>query len=340
MGRTAKRWNRLVLALVGFGMALTACRGYDVNVTVAPDGSGTRTLMLNTDIKSPDDPQLLQMAELFDLTEARGWKRIDPAPVEAERTGVAAPFSALNEQESVVFERRTKAKNAQGWDRSSGDIHILGRALAGPGTPVAGPRADQDVEFQNVVALEVGTQAGRSTVTYRERFAWTGLLEWLTAHSAERFAQVLKESYPFLTDPDLAEMRGYVAGQLTAAIVGRKPKDNLNVMLEPLAGPLEDYTRRVILRRRPDADVGGLRARCESLLDGEGDELETSLATELPGVDLAVLASIDLKVTLPGPVVDSNADETDGNVAIWHIDLWDALGQPIEAYARADAGGE
>jgi hypothetical protein len=242
----------------------------------------------------------------------------------------------LDEAKKIRFERHIAVKDAQHWDSCSGDIHIRGAGAGAPRSAAAGAPAGQDVEFDNVVAVENGAQAGRPTLTYRERFSWSGLLEWFAASSAQTFSDQLKKVYPFLSDSDLAEIRGYVAGQLTAAVVGRGPKDDIDAALDPLAEPLKQYAQRVVQRRRPGIDVSEVGKRCEALLNGEDDELEKSLAEELPGADLAVVASIDLKVTFPGPVLESNADETDGTAAIWHIDVWDALGRPIEVFARGE----
>jgi hypothetical protein len=38
---------------------------------------------------------------------------------------------------------------------------------------------------------------------------------------------------------------------------------------------------------------------------------------------------------MPGPIVETNAEEIEGRTAVWKIDLLDAVEEPIELYARS-----
>lgn len=91
-------------------------------------------------------------------------------------------------------------------------------------------------------------------------------------------------------------------------------------------------------RVEPAAGIAAIAARLDGVLRGGGDEGDARVAERLPGLDLVAATDLSFRLTLPGPIAETNADRVEGNTAVWVFGLSDALLEPVQLYARARVG--
>ncbi len=72
-----------------------------------------------------------------------------------------------------------------------------------------------------------------------------------------------------------------------------------------------------------------------TVFDDTEDALDAFLAEQFPGAHETGFSDITIRLTLPGPIVESNADEVEVSTAQWTVNIWDALARPLEIRARA-----
>ena len=319
--KAARRAPRMARWLTAWGAAiaiplLAGCWQYEIEVTINPDGSGSRTLRLQAD---PEDmrEESADMAEfvgLYCLGAEAGWT------MEREREPGA-------KREILVFTRRGQPASLGDWRHVSGDVRILGTLEPDPDTNVA---------FANAVAIEAGAGANLRTYTYRERFSWTGLREIIIARQAEGFCNRLQGSYPFLTDENRQELTGLLAGAILATVELEASSKEPEGVAEALAHAVEAHVEDIIRRHDPDAACTDVAQIVNGGLTGADKDLEAFLHEKLPGAYLAGATSIELRVTMPGRIVESNADRVEGKTACWSMDAWDALVRPVETFVRSE----
>ena len=310
--KRAARGARWVAAGGAATMALwlAGCWQYEIEVTIAPDGSGSRALRLQAD--SEDLEQ-----EAGDLTEFIGLYCL----------GTDAGWVMERGQEYVEFTRRSQPASLGDWRFVSGDVRILGTLEPGSGN---------DVAFINAVSVDIGAGTNLRTYTYRERFAWTGLREIIIARQAEGFFNRLRGSHPSLSDEDRPELTGLLAGAVLATVELKASSIEREGVAEALGQAVEAHAEDIIRRRDPDAVCTDLAQIVHDAITGADKDLEAFLHEKLPGAYLAGATSIELRVTMPGRIVESNADRVEGKTAFWSMDAWDALVRPVELSVRAE----
>jgi hypothetical protein len=192
------------------------------------------------------------------------------------------------------------------------------------------------VAFANDLSVEVASGTNLRTYTYRERFSWTGLREILTERQGEGFFNRLRGSYPYLNDEDRRELTGLLAGAILATVeLESSSKENEGVA-DALTRAVEAHAEDVIHRHDPTAACADLAQITHDSIAGADQDLEAFLRRDLPGAYLAGATSIELTVTMPGHIVDSNADRVEGKTAVWTLDTWDALVRPVELFVRSE----
>ncbi len=206
--------------------------------------------------------------------------------------------------------------------------------LALRGTLEPGPH--EDVAFTSALEVEAGAGTNLRTYTYRERFGWTGLREILVARQAEGFCNRLHASHPSLTDEDRLELTGLLAGAMLATIELEASSAEPEGVAEALGHAVEAHAEDIIRRHDPDADCTDVAQIAKDAITGADKDLEAFLHEKLPGAYLAGATSIELRVLMPGRIVDSNADRVEGRTACWSLDTWDALVRPIEPFVRSE----
>jgi hypothetical protein len=70
-----------------------------------------------------------------------------------------------------------------------------------------------------------------------------------------------------------------------------------------------------------------------------GEEMEIFLEERLPGINLALNTGIQIRLNMPGRVMDSNHHQMDGSTLVWEFEPLNAVASPIEIYAESVAGG-
>jgi hypothetical protein len=301
------RWIVLVGAL-SVGLLLGSCKRYEVEVSLAPDGSGTRTVTFVTEAWPEDEgpSDLDAIRELFALDPERGWTKVENGSADRTR-----------------YRRTVEVSDAAGWSEQSGDVRVLGTTA---------PSARADVNLVNRIRVEHDAEEG--TVAYSETFIWHGLLDAIIDFESGRLGSALRERYPFLTPEDMAELHGLVAGSLTVwgtlTVASEEPHPAEEAVVETVA----DLAASVVHRRHPEAGWAEARAIVTEAL-GSSEELDRYLERELPGVHLALFTGIELRVAMPGEITETNAEEVEGRTASWEIDIWDALARPVRLHATA-----
>lgn len=295
---------------------LAGCWQYEIEVMINPDGSGSRTLRLQAD---PGDLE----EEAADMAEFRGLYCLG---AEAGWTMERAREPGAK-HEILVFTHRNQPTSIGDWRYASGDVRIRGTLEPGP---------HQDVVFTNAIEVETGASTNLRTYTYRERFAWTGLREIIIARQAEAFCDRLQSNHPSLTDEDRQELTGLLAGAMLATIELEASSAEPEGVAKALGHAVEAHTEDLIRRRDPGADCSDVAQIANGAITGADKELEAFLHEELPGAYLAGATSIELRVLMPGRIVDSNADRVEGKTACWSLDAWDALVRPIAPFVRSE----
>ena len=298
-----------LLAMLTLLCSMAGCQHYSVEVTLEADGSGRRVCELACDAPGPTpEAAISHFREGFSLAEAAGWRRV-------EREG---------EPQRLVFRREQELAGAADWSRFDGEIAVPGRA-DGRATGVL---------YTNSVRVEAASEGGQRTLSYRERFEWRGILPAASALIAELGAAALATDYPALDEPARAELRGLLTGA-ALRFIALEQEDAGEPAYTTFLAALAEQARRVVARQYPDAAAPAIAERLHAVLRGAGEQGNAFFTERLPGLDLVATTDLSFRLTLPGPVLESNADRVEGNTAIWQFGLSNALLEPVQLYAKA-----
>ncbi|MCU0610275.1 MAG: hypothetical protein MUE60_00615 [Candidatus Eisenbacteria bacterium] len=309
--------RRAWLGVVVVGLLLTAgCKDFIIETGINPDGSGTRAITLEAGSLENDDTGLTldQYRQLLGVTEQRGWHLVwEESPQDGER--------------NAVFSRNARIPGIDSWSGASGDITLQG-ALAG--SPFASVRG------VNEVRATTARGAQSTTYEYRETFDWRGLREALVDFVAARLVEEVAREFPGITPEDRAELRGLAAGA-TAMDLPRlfDVSDEERASL-PMVRTVGIYGTHVLSRRGIAAAPADLEAIAARVLDDPESRLEDFLSTNLPGVYAVALTNVSLSVTLPGTIVESNADAVEASTVKWEFGILDALRGPVTMHATSE----
>jgi len=289
-------------------LVLTGCREYKVEVRIDPNGGGQRIATVDA------APDLAPAARAL-VGLAAGW---DEKAI--EKDGKAG---------RQFTRRQTVAPG--GWSRLAPDIVALSDAAG---------RARLD----DRISVDCTREKGGGRCTYREVIAWHNLRETLADVYAASLDTVLSDSIPALGAATRAEIRGLTRGAVLFAWDDLVESDGHEHGTERTTTALSEAAAQLVAREVP-AGHGAEAATAErvarlvrsALLDGHG-QLSSDPLAAVPGIELSTDASLELRVTLPGPIVESNADEVQGQTAIWRVDLSKALQEEITLQAVAEMG--
>jgi len=315
-----KRWKKGSWLLAGAVCTLLlagGCRHYEIEVTLNPDGSGSRHVVLTGDplLDKDSDVTLDQFRDLHHLEKAKGWTLIRQTDSEGEK---------------LSFERTGKIKDLASWNGQSGDIQIDASLTDGP---------HSNVSCRNTIVVEMVEGPAGGQYTYRERFEWAGLKKLIVTFVAERFGAAMSETYPFLDSEEIAELRGIMAGHLALCPLDPEGKEE-KAQQEATIASVTFYAQEIVARDRPEADLPAVRGIAEAAIEDSDGALDRYVGENLQGVELGVLTDVTLRVQMPGPIVETNAEEVQGQIAIRKLDLLDVVEEPVELYVRSQLAGK
>lgn len=326
MKRYEKRPRRLGgLLFIAALSVLAGCQQYEVRVEVAADGSGRREVALEAETPKawPERPSAGDYLRLHHISPETGWTL--PEGFDAAADSVSG----------MVFTREVFPDGFADWSRTSGDIHIRGRL---PGGPAGGPMR-RSVEFGNEVKVAPVALEGETLIEYREQFQWHGLRHLIAENYADRFIAGLTGAYPALTSPDIQRIRGLVEGLVQVALEFQSG-DEPERLEEALTRALRVHAFEVVRGRIADADAARVGELARTLVQDSEEDLDRFIAQVYPGVHIGWQTRVELSVTMPGDIVDTNADRIEGRTASWEIDSGEAITGPVTAYVRSRRGPE
>lgn len=310
------RRRPLLGVLLATGLAAAAgCQHYDVQVAIEPDGTGQRTVDFTIE-GSGDDAALTneQLRDFFRIDASHGWTLVSGKPPDAQASAAGA-----------TYRHAMTCDDPTAWDRADGELRIQAR-----------PGERPDVVFANDLDVRLLESEEGRVCQYRETFSWTGLRQEITSFMADRFVEQVHAAYPFLTTDELHELRGLLAGmvmlhlQATGEYEDQEPDDELTVAA--ILAHAED-----VLRRHPgDHDTTEMNAIVRASADDPMGVLDHHVAQQLPGAYHAASTALNLSVTMPGPIIDTNADRIDGQMVSWEMSIWDASAHPVEVFATSE----
>jgi hypothetical protein len=171
--------------------------------------------------------------------------------------------------------------------------------------------------------------------TYRESLTWEGLLDAAVDFLVDRFFYELKPAFPDLDEGETAELRGLLAGYLSARLpLFLEDQDDDQGPRQELI-PLAREAKTIIEREYQEVQLWTIYEILEWVLKDTGDVTTRFLEKELPGVHLASFTDLVLEVAMPGEIIETNADEIEGSRAIWKRGLLDAFWKPVEFSVRS-----
>jgi hypothetical protein len=290
-------------------LTAAGCKTYEIDVALQPDGGGSRTVTLqieknqeNSDYIPPDT-----VCALFSLDVAKGWE-----PLHDEQGTLTG------------YQRRVQVADAAAWHRQGGDVRILGNLDGQSSVPV---------HFTSSITVETGQDATGRSITYRESFTWEGVKQVIIDFVAERFRKDMTRQ--FLSAAAQTELRGLMAGHLAMIWPRLVDSDDSEAELQSLIHSLTPYAEGVVRRERPQADLSPIAGVVNAAGEDDDNQLEAFITEKYPGIDQGFSTNIELRVEMPGRIIDSNADSTDGAAAVWEFSPTDVLKGPADIYVRS-----
>jgi hypothetical protein len=286
-------------------LAFAGCQlSYDIETTLGPDGSGDRTVTLET---HPGEfagagVTVEQVRTLFGLEEARGW-RAAPRP----------------DDDELAFICQQQVRDLEGWSALDCAVEIRGALVEGPLA---------DVRFREEVTVETGHGPGGRTLTYRATYRWDRLKEVLMNRIVGHFDAAVARRYAFLDKVQRAELRGLLAGHLAVVLLA-ETGESCSLADEAITASFMDLAGPIVRAARPTADLAPLAEIVRET--GEGDWL----FADLPGVQLAALGAVEVRVTLPGEVLETDGDQVDARTVRWEFGIEQVLREPVTIRAHA-----
>lgn len=320
----------LLRPLLVAAVAAMGCHEMSVETTLDVDGSGVRNMKLQVEVEEEDSlMSLSDYRQLMNVTEDRGWSH-QKTTRNSERSGEVTEYH--------TFTRRARADDIAGLSAMSGDIYIIGTHNS--------PLSDR-VYFANTIDVATGMSPRGRTLTYRETFAWSGLVEVLLDYRLERRRPQLRDAYPSLSPRQLDEWLGFFRGTFLCAVDNGIFDTATGDRARRFGRSMERvvrYAMEMVRADDPDADPSIITNTVRSIFV-EWDELdETAEEMGLMGVVLAIGLDLTLRVDVPGRIVDTNADRREAGAApaagrqklVWEIHPGDAVTRPIEVYVKSE----
>jgi hypothetical protein len=310
-----------MIACASLFLLITAgCQKYKLDVILNEDGGGTRREEL--DIASIDrvdsTTTIDDVKAVFSIDENLGWKELRVPSSDAD-----------TDREGYAYVRENVVKNASGWKEISGGMHIRGDIFKGSFKKI-------EVEFKNYIDVTIAEIERGKSYLYKERFHWKSLIETINLYLMKRYSDQIAEAYPFLGKQELSEIQGVVIVSLNLMLEAEFSGEDSKEMAERMEAAIIRSVAEIVLRKRPDADTNRIEEITHDVFSDPDDKFGEYIRLHLPGVYMSVPTEIVLRVTMPGRIVDSNADEVEGNTAFWELDVMAAIMDPVEIFVKSE----
>ncbi len=327
MRRNRAHWMMLIVAVAAPALLLGGCKTYDIHSTVAADGSGHREIKLSMDsfAASETDMEKAEFLKYFILDPSKNWStEIDTS--EAAGTGGEPGGAMLQSGRQIIFRSSGEIADASGWAAVSGDVHIRGSVEKGP---------YGDVEFINSVELVTGEADSAGIMTYREKFAWKGVSETIVGFYSDLFASNISDSMGALDEQGMSALRDLIKDRLGESLKRIMTAEDEDTELRRLAKSLQGPAAGIVAGHGGESDSTGLARVIWKTLGDSEEELDDFMQEKIPGLSLAFATDLELSITMPGPVIDTNGKISgDGHTATFHMGLLDIFDKDFVAYAR------
>jgi hypothetical protein len=315
---------------------LAGCHEMKVETTLNADGSGVREMDLLIEADEDDEEEVMSLSDyrkLMSVTDNRGWSYGETVQ---KRKDSEEP------KRYHQFQRSERAGGIEELSRMSGDIRIVGTNTNDK---------FKDVYFVNAIHVERGFSPGGRTITYRETFSWSNLVESLLDYRLESYRPVLAQHYPTLEPGELNEWFGFFKGSFLAAVddgIFDMPAKERSRHFNSSIKRVVAYAMGMIRVDDPDADDLHI-VRVVLSIFVEWEEIdETAEDMDLMGVVLAIGLDLTMRVDIPGRIVETNADRRETHsdpsesrqTLVWEIDPGAAVSRPIEIYVKSEIAGQ
>lgn len=311
------RGHRSRAGLLGFllGVSLLAgCVETRVEVQIEADGSGTRRVEMawQEDTLQELNLDTEEVKALLELAPERGWtmRRED----RSTGGGPSEPH--------LVFRRETQLSSIGDWPEKASD---LGMRVS----------LTEAAHLDDQIELEIGRGAGYRTVTYRETLDGREIRSLLDQYAATNLVERIAKLRPETSEMERAELRGLILGHLGHLELWVLDDDDIDLAQAEFVRDVSPPIARLFQRRRPTtAEIELVAQMLREILEHD-EGMNEQLETELPGLSLLAFTNLKLEISLPGMIVESNADRVgEGHVA-WEGPIWDAVNSPMQFLVRS-----
>jgi len=314
--------------LVFFILGASACVEYTIETTVHPDGGGFRKERMEVSKNDDLDLSRREFSEVMSVSEGEGWTHTIQVDSKGDTT--------------TILERQTRIQDLEAWSHLDNSL-ILAAAVPAEANTQVGYVTLGDVRFQNRV--EVGTGAvtdGSQSYSYRETFYWEDAVDLMVEMFMSTFSRALKGMYPLLSDHQQGEIVGLARAHLWTAFEDGLLEDWEDRLLYRARDRTTEQAINIVRMRYPKESDFHLRNLLHELYQGDGEagqEVETFLEGRLKGLNLALNMGIQVRLNMPGQVMNSNHHQMDGSTLVWEFEPMDAAVAPVEIFVESIVGG-
>ena len=314
--------------LISLIIGSSACVEYTIETTLQSDGSGFRAERMevskNDDLSLPPD----KFADLMAITDGRGWIHSIEVDTKGDTTNILL--------------RQTRIEDLGAWSDQVDDAVYLTATGPGEANRKVGYVTLGDVRFRNRVEVEPGTVTdGSRSLTYRETFYWEDAIDAIVEMFMSIFSDRLETMYPLLSDHQRGEIVGTARAHLWTAFDEGLLDDWEDRIIYKARDKTTEQAINIVRMRYPQESDFFLRNLLHEVYQGDGEvgeEVERFLEEGLTGLDLALNINIQVRLNMPGTVMNSNHHEVDGTTLVWEFNPLDAAVVPVEIFAESVTG--
>lgn len=302
-----------LLGLIACLALLPGCIETKISVDLAADGSGSRRVEMAWKQGDLHDLDLTieELRVILDLPAERGWSmRHESRPV---RDGSLEPH--------VIFERSVEMNSLEAWQREGQDIRI-------------NVNAERAARMHDEILVEVGRGAGYRTVSYTERLDGHEIRALMDRVAARILAEKFATVWPEIGETATAEIRGLLLGHIRHFDVWSMEDGESDDAWEDLIVEVGPQIESILVEAGLSHErIHDTHAMMHEVLND--DEVDAWQEKEFPGLSLLAVMNLKFEITLPGVIVESNADRTGKGYAGWERSAWDAIEAPLEFRVRS-----
>ena len=310
---TKRNKRILALAAVLLVALLGGCNEYRIAVDVDENGGGTRTLELV--MKEVEGEQVT-----IDADRMPGIYMIGDEDAVERRTGEDG-------SDELVYRATRRMSGPADWKGVKMDIRIDGASVE---------KSDRTVRFTNDVSVETGRSTAGRRVTYRETFAWEGLLDVIAGEIADRYVRRLEERFPGLSGEEKAELRGAMNGVVTMGFKSMGEEDDEAEKLRRFAALVTEQSVAILGDRITGSAKSHVFDIAHDVITDPQEIIAGQIQRRMPGVLVAGYTGILLEVTMPGRIVETNGEIVEGSTVRWEIQPLDWFSVPREARVTSE----